>query len=290
LKTRICLIGFGEVGQVLAADLYASGHQEIAAWDLQFTDPASAPSRRVARSGVRSAKSAAAALADATLVICAVTAPECVCAATTAAASIAPNAAFLDLNSVSPTTRAIAAAAISAGGGRYVEAAVMSPIAPARIASAMLLGGPHAAAFLPQARQLGFAGATVFSDIIGRASAAKMCRSAIVKGIEALLTESLLAARRYGVEDAVLESLRDILPVGDWRTLSRYMIGRSMQHGRRRAAEMREVAITVREAGVEPWMSRACAERQDWAAAREHADAHPSLNALLDAILAARSN
>ena len=158
------------------------------------------------------------------------------------------------------------------------------------IASAMLLGRPHAAAFLPQARQLGFAGATVFSDIIGRASAAKMCRSAIVKGIEALLTESLLAARRYGVEDAVLESLRDILPVGDWRTLSRYMIGRSMQHGRRRAAEMREVAITVREAGVEPWMSRACAERQDWAAAREHADAHPSLNALLDAILAARSN
>ena len=51
---------------------------------------------------------------------------------------------------------------------------------------------------------------SVFSDEIGRASAAKMCRSVIVKGMEALLGESLLAARHYGVESAVLESLRAV--------------------------------------------------------------------------------
>jgi 3-hydroxyisobutyrate dehydrogenase-like beta-hydroxyacid dehydrogenase len=286
LNSRICLIGFGEVGQVLAADLRASGRHTLAAWDLKFADTASAPSRGLTDSGVRAARSAADALAGATLVISAVTAAECVAAATTAAATIARSAVFLDLNSVSPASRALAAGAISAGGGRYVEAAVMAPIAPARIASPMLLGGPHATAFLPEAHELGFRGASVFSDLIGQASAAKMCRSVIVKGVEALLAESLLAARHYGVEDAVLDSLGALLPVGDWRSLSRYMIGRSLQHGRRRAAEMREVAIAVREAGLDPWMSSACAERQDWTAQRHEAAAQSSLGSMLDAMLA----
>jgi 3-hydroxyisobutyrate dehydrogenase-like beta-hydroxyacid dehydrogenase len=115
-----------------------------------------------------------------------------------------------------------------------------------------------------------------------------MCRSVIVKGVEALLAESLLAARRYGVEDAVLDSLGALLPVGDWRSLSRYMIGRSLQHGRRRAAEMREVAIAVREVGLDPWMSSACAERQAWAAQHCEAAAQLSLCAMLDAIFASR--
>ena len=88
-----------------------------------------------------------------------------------------------------------------------------------------------------------------------------MCRSVIVKGLEALLAESLLTARRHGVEEAVLASLPDLFPVGDWRKLARYMISRSLQHGRRRAEEMREAARTVAEAGVEPldepWLCRA---------------------------------
>ena len=84
----------------------------------------------------------------------------------------------------------------------------------------------------------------------------------------------------------MLDSLNGLLPVGDWRSLSRYMISRSLQHGTRRAAEMREVAITIREAGLEPSMSLACADRQDWAGARGAAKAAESLDACLDAILA----
>jgi 3-hydroxyisobutyrate dehydrogenase-like beta-hydroxyacid dehydrogenase len=262
------------------------GHDQICAYDPQFADPASAPWRALKNAGVEAAPSAAAALADASLVISAVTAAECVAAARTAAMEIEPGGLFLDVNSVSPMTRMIAAAAITDGGGRYVESAIMSPIAPAGIASPMLLGGPHAAAFLAQGRALGFRGASVFSDVVGPASTAKLCRSVIVKGMEALLAESLLAARRYGVEQAVLESLTGLLPAGDWHALAQYMIARSLQHGRRRAAEMREAAVTVREAGVAPWMSSACAERQDWAAARREAAAQPSLGGMLDALLA----
>jgi 3-hydroxyisobutyrate dehydrogenase-like beta-hydroxyacid dehydrogenase len=283
---RICLIGFGEVGQRLAADLRSAGQSDLSTWDVLFADPGSVPSRALRGADVRVGGNAADALAGANIVISAVTAAECVAAAQSASASLAPGVLYLDLNSVSPRTKADAASAISAAGGRYVEAAVMSPIAPKGVASPILLGGPHAQAFLPVGRLLGFAGAEVFSAVVGRASAAKMCRSVMIKGIEALLTESLLAARRYGVESTVLASLNDLLPVADWPARSRYMITRSLQHGRRRAAEMREVAATVREAGIEPWMSAACAARQDWAAAYADAMRGETLEAVLDAILA----
>jgi 3-hydroxyisobutyrate dehydrogenase-like beta-hydroxyacid dehydrogenase len=170
-------------------------------------------------------------------------------------------------------------------GGRYVEAAVMTPIAPKRIASAMLLGGPHGAAFLDGARGLGFTGAVAFSDVVGQASATKMCRSVIIKGMEALLTESMLAARAHGVEKTVLHSLSDLLPVGDWERLARYMISRSLEHGTRRAEEMREVAETVKETGLAPVMAAATAERQDWTAAHKAALAQSGdLGAMLDLI------
>jgi hypothetical protein len=108
----------------------------------------------------------------------------------------------------------------------------------------------------------------------------------MVKGIEALLAESMLAARRYGVESAVLGSLGDFFPGTDWPALSRYMIARSIEHGVRRAEEMREAARTVAETDVAPLMSTACAARQEWAAQFNDALRYNALPDLLDAIRA----
>jgi 3-hydroxyisobutyrate dehydrogenase-like beta-hydroxyacid dehydrogenase len=161
----------------------------------------------------------------------------------------------------------------------------MSPIGPKRIASPILLGGAHAEEFLKLGQPLGFTGASVFAHEVGRASAAKMCRSVMIKGMEALLAESLLAARKYGVEATVLASLKDLFPAADWSKLAQYMISRSLIHGRRRAEEMREVAQTVAYTGLTPHMSAACAERQEWAAQfRDCADAE-TLESMLDRIL-----
>src|SRR5690606_32162275 len=118
-------------------------------------------------------------------------------AASAAAAGIKTGAWFLDLNSVSPATKRETAAVVEEAGGRYVEAAVMAPIGPKGIASPILLGGPRAEAFLSVGRALGFAGMQVFDKEIGRAAASKMCRSVLIKGLESLLTESLLAARHF---------------------------------------------------------------------------------------------
>ncbi|MGZ3315627.1 MAG: DUF1932 domain-containing protein, partial [Caulobacteraceae bacterium] len=168
----------------------------------------------------------------------------------------------------------------------YVEAAVMTAVPPHRIKSPMLLGGPHAQAFLEMAAPLGF-NARVYSSDYGKASAVKMCRSVMIKGMEALITESMLAARRLGVEDDVLASLGETLPVPDWEAFARYMISRSLQHGRRRAEEMREVARTVSEAHVDPLMSTSIAERQDIAAdLGKGVDLTQDLDGILDALLA----
>src|SRR5207247_320222 len=161
---RIGLIGLGEVGQVLANDLHRAGGVELCAWDRLFTVEGSEP-RRAARSlaFVRAASSMAEAVSGSSMVISAVTAGECRAAAGEAAAALTRGALYLDLNSVSPRTKTEAAGRIEAAGGCYVEAAVMSPIAPKGIASPVWLGGPHARAFLPLAQSLGFTGAEVYS-------------------------------------------------------------------------------------------------------------------------------
>lgn len=283
---RLALVGYGEVGQTLAADLHAAGCRDIVVWDRLFPDPASGPARAAAVSGhVQPASSMSEALRERTLIVSAVTAANCLPAAREAAASLPAEAFYFDLNSVAPQTKRAAAAAIDAAGGRYIEAAVMSAISPKRIASPMLIGGPHAEAFAPVARSVGFSGVCVFASVLGRASAAKMCRSVVIKGLEALLAESLLAARRFGVEQTVVESLHDFFPHEDWESIATYFISRALQHGRRRAEEMREAARAVAEAGIEPVMSLACASRQDWAAAHGPAGEEEGLQQLLDAIL-----
>ena len=261
---RVALIGFGEVGRILAGDLKAEGVGEMAAYDLLFDADGSDPARAAAALEVAPRPSATEAVKGAHLIISAVTAAQALAAATSVTEGIEPGAYFLDLNSASPGTKAEAFEVIEAAGGRYVEAAVMSSVPGKGLRTPMLLGGPYAQDFLEFAEPLGM-NAKVFSETVGRASATKMCRSVMIKGTEALLAECLLTARHYGVETTVLDSLGDMLPNPDWDRLARYMISRSLIHGKRRAEEMREVARTVEEAGLDSWMSRAIAERQDWA-------------------------
>lgn len=278
--TGVAIIGLGEVGTVLAEELRGLS---ITAWDVAFEDPTGPVSLRAATLPVRACSSAVDAVRGADLVISAVTAANSVSAAVDAAAGIGAGAWFVDLNSSSPERKQAAAVAIEAAGGRYVEAAVMSPIDPKRLAAPMLLGGPHAKAFAEFAEPLGFTGLEPYSDTIGVAAATKLCRSVMIKGVEALLTESMLTARHWGVEERVLDSLSNLLP-GDWHALAPYMISRSLEHGTRRAEEMREAALTVSGAGVAPTMSDAVATRQDWAAQHRAAAEETTLAPMLDAI------
>jgi 3-hydroxyisobutyrate dehydrogenase-like beta-hydroxyacid dehydrogenase len=138
-------------------------------------------------------------------------------------------------------------------------------VPPYGIKVPMLLGGAHAQALRALLAPLDF-NMEVVAERVGVASAIKMCRSVMIKGLEAIVVESFTTARRYGVEDYVLASLRETFPTLDWESQGSYLFSRVALHGKRRAEEMREVAVTVKEAGLDPHMAAATAERQDWVA------------------------
>ena len=290
----IGLIGYGEVGRVFTSGL----RDRVAwtgAWDLKFADPAQRdePLAHAAAAGVVACDSAATLCAQATLLISAVTASNTLAVAESVVPHIRPGSFFLDLNSASPGTKQKAATLIDAAGGHYVEAGVMTSVPPYGIRVPMLLGGAHAARLQPVLAALGM-DAKVASDRLGIASATKMCRSVMIKGLEALVLESYTTARHYGVEDAMIATLQETFPGIDWTQQGAYFFSRVAQHGRRRAEEMREVANTVREAGFEPFMAAAIARKHDWMAGQAHAGHFrplgpaPAWQAYADALLAAR--
>lgn len=264
---RIGLIGYGEVGKILAAALVEQGAKWVGCYDRLLGDPLSAgPMEAHAyKAGVQVVPSMAELLAKAELVISAVTASQTLPVARAAANGIRPATWFIDLNSASPGTKGECSGLIDAAGGRYIECAVMTSVPPHGIKVPMLLGGPFAGAIRPLLSSLGFS-VEVADERIGIASAIKMCRSVVIKGMEAIFIESLFTARHYGVEAQVLATLQETFPTLDWEEQASYFFSRVAQHGQRRAEEMREVALTVQEAGLHPHMAAAIAERQDWVA------------------------
>jgi 3-hydroxyisobutyrate dehydrogenase-like beta-hydroxyacid dehydrogenase len=265
LHWRVGLVGYGEVGRILAEDLRARGVR-VAAYDIKLGTPAQAPLREhAARFDVVLAASHRELAVQADFIVSAVTASQAVPVADACAPAIRKGAWFLDFNSASPGAKQRAGRAIDAAGGVYVEGAVMTSVPPYRIKVPLLLGGARAAELAPLLATLGF-DAKVASDRLGVASATKMCRSVMIKGLEAMVIESLTTARVYGVEDAVLASLKETFPGIDWEKQATYFFQRVIQHGRRRAEEVREVAETVREAGLTPWSASGTAERQAWVA------------------------
>ncbi|MEJ7930883.1 DUF1932 domain-containing protein [Ramlibacter sp. AN1015] len=266
---HIGLVGFGEVGQIFGAGLRPqSGIESIAAWDLHFAPGAPQRDAALARArsaGIEARESMQALCASCDLVISAVTASNTLAVAQEAAPAMQAGAVFLDLNSASPGTKQQAAAAIEVGGAHYVEAGVMTSVPPYGIRVPMLLGGAQAAALAPVLAGWGM-DARCVSDALGVASAIKMCRSVMIKGLEALVIESYATARAYGVEDHVLPTLAETFPSIDWNAQGAYFFSRVVQHGKRRAEEMREAANTVREAGFEPLMTAAIADKQQWVA------------------------
>lgn len=256
---KFALIGFGEAGSILGEDLVAAGH-EVAMYDL-LLDSLRDKARRLR---VRAASSFDDAVVGADVVISAVTASSSSEVAAQAARVLRVGQVLLDINSVSPAKKLANAALVEAAGADYVEAAVMAPVPPQRLRVPMLLGGKRAVEVAQVLREVGM-NATPLSDKIGVASAVKMCRSIVIKGLEALTLESLLAARRFGAEKEVLDSLSGTFPGMGWREkLPDYLISRVAEHGARRAAEMREVAVTISDVGVDPVMALATAERQAW--------------------------
>jgi len=260
------MIGYGEVGKIITRGL-RTHLQDVHVWDLKFAIAAqsNAEINHTRQAGLHACNGMQVLCKASDFIISAVTASQTLAVAEEAAKHIQAGSVFLDLNSASPATKQAAAKAIEAAGAHYIEAGVMTSIGPYGIRVPMLLGGARAADMAPQLHGFGMDVKAV-SDDIGVASAIKMCRSVMIKGLEALVIESYTAARLYGVEDHVLPTLAETFPSIDWQQTGAYFFSRVVQHGKRRAEEMRESANTVKESGFDPIMAAAIAQKHDWVA------------------------
>ncbi|HDT6544811.1 TPA: NAD(P)-dependent oxidoreductase [Kluyvera ascorbata] len=257
--TTITFIGYGEAGGILADAL--AKKNPVTVWDCKFNGPErDAMIMKARQGGVRAAISLADALTGAELIFSTVTAGSALDVASQAALLMTDKQYFLDLNSVAPQTKRQAAERFKSG--TYVDVAVMAPVPPAALRTPLLIGGPQAQAITELLTVLG-CHARYGGNDIGSVSAIKMCRSVMIKGLEALTAECLFAAHQYGVEEAVLASLHASFPSLGWNdAFPGYLISRVAEHGIRRSEEMEEVVKTLRDAAGESVMSQATAIAQ----------------------------
>jgi len=266
--TRLAFIGFGEVGQTFARGLAGTGVR-VAVYDLLFDDPR----RRgdlIARAeslGVRAAADAADASRDAGVVVSAVTAGAAAEVSRAAAGYLRPSQIFLDVNSASPRTKQMAARHVEAAGAHFVEGAVMAAVAGPGLKVPILVGGPAAGIAADILNPLG-TNLTPVAAEIGRASATKLARSIVMKGLEAALVQCAAAAQHWGVEAEVIASLKETYPGMDWPKAIAHAGERVARHGVRRAEEMREAGRMLEDLGLDPGLCRAIAAVQEGGADR----------------------
>ncbi|CUX06888.1 putative oxidoreductase [Agrobacterium fabacearum S56] len=265
---KISTLGFGE-----AAYAFVSGWREtppfedverISTFDIKIEDPASKTVLMEAcdKLRVECATDRNHAFANSDVIFSVVTADQAQEAAISVADDLEENALFFDCNSCSPATKVAVSKVLGKRGVRYVDVAVMAPVYPAKHMTPLLISGCHAQAAIPILEHLGMQ-ANIAGEEVGQASTIKMLRSVMVKGLEALTAECLLAARKAGVEERVLASLQQSQPGIEWQTRSSYNLERMMVHGKRRAAEMREVAATLSELGLPNRMAMSAMEWHD---------------------------
>ena len=264
MSLEIAFIGYGEVGQLFSRQLAVKPGVRVTVYDILFDDASRGPElkQRASRDKVRAVDSTSEACATAAIVISAVTADSAILAAEQAAPHLKPHQTYIDLNSVSPATKRNVADQVRQGGADFVEFAVMAPVSGVGIEVPILSGGEAAETMSARLNDLGMR-ITPVGPEIGTASATKLCRSIVIKGMEALMVDFTLASEKAGVMPEVLASLKASYPSMDWENVAKVMMSRVKQHGIRRAAEMREASRMVTELGLDGSLAAAIAERHE---------------------------
>lgn len=267
---KIAFIGFGEAAQAFCRgwrDAGLAARPSVAAYDLLFdADAAAAATKRAECStlDVGVARDARDAVTGADLVFSAVTAEQALPAARSAGPALGTGQCYCDINSVAPFRKTEAAALIEQRGARYVDVAVMDPVLPKLHRTPLLLSGPGARGLAAQFEALGMQ-FEIVSERVGDASTLKMIRSVAIKGFESVTMECIAAAVKLGIDGRVLPSVgKTLFRHPDIDSLANHVSERVVVHGKRRAAEMREVAATLEHIGLPAFMAQATAAHQQW--------------------------
>lgn len=267
---KIGFIGFGEAARTFCDSLAGRDSLlDFSAYDILLEgDQDPGCEAAIAERGVRKALPASV-LQKTAWIISAVTADQSLAAAKAAAHWLLPGQVYFDINSVSPSRKVESAAQVEAVGAIYIDMAVMAPVHPRGHATPVLLAGAVDENLHATLSRLGFQ-FEVVGDKPGAATAIKMVRSLFVKGLEAITVETLLAASASGCLDYIRKSLEESYPGLGWSDFARYEFERTLKHGKRRAAEMRECAATLDALGLTGSLASTVADVQDRMGALSH--------------------
>lgn len=252
--TSIGFVGFGEVASCFAAQLQAGG-AKVLAYDVLMERPEgdAALAARV-RGAPPGWRGLAELLAQADLVLSTVTTDVAVAAAKACAPHLRPGQVFVDLNATTPAAKREIAGLVAAAGAQFVEGAILPAVGVMGAKSQVLACGSAAPRVAARLTALGL-NVTAYGEEIGRASSFKMLRSVFSKGLEALLVECLLAARRAGVEEEIWREVVATLDAASFEQVGGNWVRSHGTAHERRHHEMVQVEALLRELGLEPWMT-----------------------------------
>jgi 3-hydroxyisobutyrate dehydrogenase-like beta-hydroxyacid dehydrogenase len=255
---NVCFVGFGEAGEALSGGFRS---QSPVAWDLELLTDTFTCRERIQRAGFRPASSLEDALEGIDWVISLVTADQAGVVCEQVCSSARSKFSYLEMNSCSPGTKRSNAKMVANAGGVLADVAIMSPVNPSRLETPLLVSGPSADDCVNFLNYFGY-NASFCGPDVGQASALKMTRSIMIKGVEALSAECFLTAQRLGIQPEIVASLTKSFDGLDWLTRGGYNLERMSRHGIRRAAEMREVVATIQETGLSADMTSSTVEWQ----------------------------
>jgi len=240
----IAVLGLGEAGSAIAADLVAAGVR------VRGYDPAV-----TAAEGITDTAGEAEAARGADLVLSVNSAKAAVEALAAGLAGLRPGALWADLNTAAPGTKRQLADIAEAAGVSFADVAMMAPVPGRGLRVPMLASGGGAARYAAVLTPLG-AHVEVYDGPAGLAASKKLLRSVFYKGMAAAVTEALEAARAAGDEPWLREHIAAELAAADAGTMQRIIDG-TRRHAVRRAAEMEAAADMLAELGVPPVMADA---------------------------------
>jgi 3-hydroxyisobutyrate dehydrogenase-like beta-hydroxyacid dehydrogenase len=262
-QVSVGFIGYGEIGSTLGAGLRAQGVEQVSSYDIgAFDGPyASLIQSRAKAAGVTLVRSPAELAERAQVMIGVTPGSASVESAKGFAAHLAARHVFIDIASATPKVKMAMAAALAGSGAMVADGSIVGTPKDG-LALPILASGPAAEAvrdaLVPWGMKIDAVG-----EKLGTATAIKILRSVLIKGIEALTGEMLLGARRYGLEDVVLASAAKTLsrPFPDF---AEALLTTGVIHARRRSEEAGMAAEALADVGIEPIMSRSTAERLHW--------------------------
>lgn len=253
---RIAFIGFGEAGSLIGEGLVQAGLKGLAALDPALADPSRAWLVERAKSAGIALLSDPADLARFDMVMVFVQPSAAVAVARAYADRLAPGALYADMTSCGPVQKAEAGQVVQAAGRRFVDAAMLGSVPVSRHRIPTVAAGPQAEDFATVMNGFGM-DIRVVPGAIGSAAGIKIVRSILAKGIEALFSEALVVAHRYGIETEVLDSFAEFMDAHTLKAHAHRMLRAHVIHAGRRADEVRMSVQAVREAGMEPLITEA---------------------------------